>query len=205
MMNSLRSIGRVLYRFRGLIPVPAAAAVVLWAAPSDVSFLAGLSVAALGEAGRLWALTYIGPKSRAEGKTRADRLIAEGPYSLTRNPLYVANLTIAAGILLASNRWVLLLAVPAGFAYYTLVILAEEEFLMGAFPGQWEPYFRAVPRFVPRIARTAAADTRFGVLECLTPEMSTMIAAEVVLGLIGLRLFVDYWSFGGDAFLLFPW
>ncbi|MHC4779060.1 MAG: methyltransferase family protein [Planctomycetota bacterium] len=204
----LRKVGRVLYTFRGYIPVPAVIAVVLWARPTPLSFLVGLVVAALGEVGRLWPLTYIGPKSRAEGKRRADRLIMEGPYSLTRNPLYVANLTIAAGVLLASNRWILLLAVPLGFVYYTLVILAEEEFLHAEYGQAFEEFRRSVPRFIPRLRRPTPAEVRFGILTCITPEMSTIIAAEVALGLIGLKLFaaLDFLSgiHGNTAFLLFP-
>jgi protein-S-isoprenylcysteine O-methyltransferase Ste14 len=178
--------------------------VILWGRPSEVSFLAGIAVAALGEAGRFWALTYIGPKSRAEGKRRADRLIAEGPYSLTRNPLYVANLTIAAGLLLASNRWVLLGFVPLGFVYYTLVALAEEEFLIGAFPEQWKSYHASVPRFLPRIARPTPSPVRFPLRECFVPELSTLIAAELGLVLIGSKLFLPPFGFGGEEFLLFP-
>lgn len=204
MASLARRIGKVLYMFRGVIPVPAAALVVLWARPSEISLLAGAALAALGEAGRLWALTYIGPKSRAEGKRRADRLITEGPYSLTRNPLYVANLTIAAGILLAANRWVLLLAVPLGVVYYTLVAMAEEEFLMKEFPDQWESFVRSIPRFLPRLRRPLPAAVRFRVAEILTPELSTLIAAEVILCLVGLRLYASFFALGGTEFLLFP-
>jgi protein-S-isoprenylcysteine O-methyltransferase Ste14 len=203
MKNLLKSAGRVLYTFRGFIPAPAMVAVLLWARPTELSFLAGTALAVLGEAGRLWALTYIGPKSRAEEKRRADRLITEGPYSLTRNPLYVANLTIAAGVLLASNRWILLLAVPLGIVYYTLVAMAEEEFLLETFPEEGPAYYRAVPRFFPRLRRPTSSETRFSVLECLTPEMSTLIAAELALILIGMRLYVGYFALGGDEFLLF--
>jgi hypothetical protein len=122
---------------------------------------------------------------------------------LTRNPLYVANLTIAAGILLASNRWPLLGAVPLGFAYYTLVAIAEEDFLKNAFPDRWQDYFCAVPRFLPRLRKPLPTETRFRILECITPEMSTIIAFELALGLIGLRLYMDYFSVGGTEFPLF--
>ncbi|MHC5080485.1 MAG: methyltransferase family protein [Planctomycetota bacterium] len=202
--NTGRRIGRGLYMFRGLIPIPLMAVVVLYARPSEIAFLAGVAVALLGETGRLWALTYIGPKSRAEGKRRADRLITEGPYALTRNPLYVANLTIAAGVLIAANRWILLFAIPLGFLYYTLVAMAEEEFLQSAFPSQWPAYARQVPRFFPRVRRPDAATERFRLSECLTPELSTIIAAEVALGLIGLKIFTGFYGFGGSAFPLFP-
>ncbi|MHC4597776.1 MAG: methyltransferase family protein [Planctomycetota bacterium] len=201
----LRRAGGVLYTFRGLIPFPAAIAVVVWARPTPLSFLAGLAVAALGEAGRLWPLTYIGPKSRAEGKRRADRLITEGPYGLTRNPLYVANLVITAGILLAANRWILLLALPLGFLYYTLVILAEEEFLAAEFGEAFRTFRRRVPRFFPRPRRPAPAAERFPLRACLTPELSTIIAAEAALALIGLKLFVEgFLEVGGGEFLLIP-
>jgi protein-S-isoprenylcysteine O-methyltransferase Ste14 len=202
-LAALRKIGRFLYTFRGLLPAPLLLAVVLWGRPTELSWLAGLAVAALGEAGRFWALTYIGPKSRAEDKRRADRLISEGPYSLTRNPLYVANLTIAAGLLLAANRWVLLLLVPLGFVYYTLVALAEEEFLARAFPADWESYRASVPRFLPRVGRMKPAPVRFSWRECFVPELSTLIAAELGLVCIGAKLFTGFYGVGGNEFLLF--
>lgn len=200
----LRHLGKMLYTFRGVLPVPAFLLLLLVAAPSEVSFLAGILVAGVGEAGRLWALTYIGPKSRAEGKRRADRLIMEGPYSLTRNPLYVANLTIAAGLLLAANRWVLLLAVPLGVVYYYLVALAEEEFLAQEFPEQFARFRATVPRFFPRFRAPPPADTRFRLAEVFTPEISTLLAAELVLVLMGLELYLGSWGIGGEAFRFLP-
>ncbi len=200
----LRRVGRFLYTFRGVMPLPAMILLVLYAAPTALSFLVGAAVAAAGEAGRLWALTYIGPKSRAEEKRRADRLIQEGPYAWTRNPLYVANLLQTAGLLLAANRWILLLVLPLGVVYYSLVALAEEEFLRAAFGEAFDAYRERVPRFLPKPGRLVPASVRFSVLECLTPEMSTMIVMETVLGLIGLKLFCGFFGFGGAAFALFP-
>lgn len=195
--GALRKIGKWIYTFRGVLPFPLAAAVLVWGRPTELSFLIGFAIVLIGEAGRFWALTYIGPKSRAEGKRRADRLITEGPYSLTRNPLYVANLTIAAGVLVAANRWPLLAAVPLGVVYYSLVALAEEEFLKRAFPDQWEDFFRTVPRFIPRIGKIKSSGIRFSVWTCLTPEMSTMIVSELVLLVLGLKIFFPWYDVGG--------
>jgi protein-S-isoprenylcysteine O-methyltransferase Ste14 len=48
-----------------------------------------------------------------------DHLVVEGPFSLTRNPLYLAGTTLVLGIGLVSGIvWFLLLAVLAAFAVY---------------------------------------------------------------------------------------
>jgi len=184
-------IGIFFYTYRGFLPVPLFGLVFLAAQPKALSFLVGFALAAAGEGGRVWALTYIGPKSRAERKTRASRLIREGPFSLVRNPLYVANMMITLGILLAANRLVLLAFVPVMVVFYILVVRAEQHFLKDAFPSEAESYFREVRAFIPAIRRPVAAQESFSLGECLLPELSTMTAMELCLGVVGLKLFLD--------------
>ncbi len=184
------TFGRFLYTFRGFIPLPVFAAAFLAAAPHPASFLAGTAAAAAGEAIRLWALTYIGPKSRAERKTRASRLIREGPYSIVRNPLYVANMIMIAGVLLAANRPWLFALCPALVAYYFLVAKAEEGFLRIAFPAEADSYIREVGAFIPALRKPAPAAERFPLSECIFPEINTIAAAEACLCAVGIKLFV---------------
>jgi protein-S-isoprenylcysteine O-methyltransferase Ste14 len=190
-------IGQFLYRLRGFLPLPGLVLVFLCASPSPLSFLFGTALAFTGEAGRCWALRVIGPKSRAERRTRASRLVREGPYSLVRNPLYLANLVIIAGFLLAANRWVLLAILPLLFLYYFFVAKAEEQFLLQTFPEKAPAYLREVGFFLPRLRRPLPAREKFPFLAWALPEVSTLVAMELSLGLVGLKLF---W----DLFVLWP-
>lgn len=87
-------------------------------------------------------------------------LTRTGPYAYTRNPLYLGSMLIAFGFTVAAGRWWLgVLLIGLFLAIYWPVILSEEAFLRGAFPG-FDRYARTVPRLLPRL--TAA---RFGYSE----------------------------------------
>ena len=77
--------------------------------PSRRSLLYGGIVALLGALVRLWAAGHI-DKGRA--------LATEGPYALTRNPLYLGSFFMALGVILAGQAYWLLL--PFG-VFYVLV------------------------------------------------------------------------------------
>lgn len=106
-------------------------------------FLAGVMLVAAGVMGRVWCLSYIsGKKSKS--------LIRSGPYSLSRNPLYLFSLLAALGVCLCTRTFTLPAMIAAGFAlYYPSVIRTEEEKLHGIFGADFEAYLREVPRFFP--------------------------------------------------------
>src|SRR6266850_2674349 len=99
-------LGGWLFRHRTSIPVPLAIAVLALPAGeaprSKLLIAIGIGLTAIGEAIRLWAVHHIGAISR----TRSDRLgplVASGPFSLVRNPLYVGNIALWAGFALTAR------------------------------------------------------------------------------------------------------
>lgn len=106
-------------------------------------FLTGAALVAFATVGRLWCSLYIcGYKT--------NRLITEGPYSLSRNPLYVLSLIGAIGVGLTTET----LTVPALIAiafgiYYPSVIRSEENILRARHPEEFDRYCAEVPRFWP--------------------------------------------------------
>jgi protein-S-isoprenylcysteine O-methyltransferase Ste14 len=120
-----------------LLTRPAAAAAGYW-----LGFLLLMACAY----GRLWSLLFLsGYKSR--------RLVDCGPFSVTRNPLYLFSFTGALGAALVANHLWLALALLAGFAaYYPFVILAEERNLARDLGAEYEDYRRRVPRLWPRLS-----------------------------------------------------
>jgi protein-S-isoprenylcysteine O-methyltransferase Ste14 len=101
----------------------------------------------VGLAIRIWSTMYIGQRKSKE-------LITEGPFSMSRNPLYVGSFIVIIGIAFSLVNYVLLLAalfitVPLHF----IVVLSEEENLQQLFGRQYEDYRRNVPRFWFRISR----------------------------------------------------
>src|SRR6516225_2469697 len=78
-----------------------------------------------------------------------DHLVTDGPFSFTRNPLYLAGTTLVLGIGLVSGIvWFLLLAVLAAFAVQKLAIEREERHLQARFGKAYVDYAERVRRWI---------------------------------------------------------
>lgn len=79
----------------------------------------------------------------------ASTLVIEGPYRLTRNPMYLgmASLTVALAILLGT-AWPVILLVPVLVLVRRLVIDPEEAYLTRRFGADYEQYTRQVRRWI---------------------------------------------------------
>lgn len=95
---------------------------------------------------RIWATLYI-------GGSKDQRLQTTGPYSVTRNPLYVGGLCFAlsAASFLKSIS-VIALTLVVAWIYFRWVISAEEEVLEGIFGPAFVAYKQSVPRVIPRLS-----------------------------------------------------
>lgn len=112
----------------------------------SVMFALGAVLCGVASLGRLWCSLYI-----AGYKTNV--LITEGPYSLTRNPLYFFSFLGAIGIGLATESLFFTAIMLVGFAvYYPMVIASEEKKLSGLHSADYDAYLAAVPRFFPRLS-----------------------------------------------------
>jgi protein-S-isoprenylcysteine O-methyltransferase Ste14 len=121
--------------------------------PSRRSLLYGGVIACLGALLRLWAAGYID-----KGKA----LATEGPYALTRNPLYLGSFFMALGVLLAGQGYWLLL--PFGAFYlmlYLPVMRREEQELLQGYGEQFLEYTRRVPMFFPSFHAASARSSSF--------------------------------------------
>jgi protein-S-isoprenylcysteine O-methyltransferase Ste14 len=105
--------------------------------------LLGQTLIFVGIIGRLWATLYIGGRKKK-------RLVANGPYSVTRNPLYFFSTVAAAGIGALTGS----ISTMIGFgalctAAFHFVILREERFLTSQIGSAYQTYVGQVPRFLP--------------------------------------------------------
>ncbi len=181
-------IGLWLYTYRGVLPIPALAAVVVWARPSPAVFLAGLAVAAAGEAVRVAALRAIGPKSRVSGKVRTEELVTTGVYGCVRNPLYAANIVLGFGLAIASGLWPAIAAYPVvALAYYLPILLTEERALREKFGAAFQDYAAGVPRLLPRLSalRRPPSGPRHAWAELFAREANTIAALAWAAALLG--------------------
>jgi protein-S-isoprenylcysteine O-methyltransferase Ste14 len=108
-----------------------------------------LALVASGMLLRAWAGAHLGPHGNA-GKAEAPDLARTGPYAFSRNPLYLSNMAMGAGLVLFANSLSPLLAaimLVFLFAHHLLLALWEEKYLRRAWPGQYALYAQSVPRW----------------------------------------------------------
>ena len=100
------------------------------AAPTWASWRAGLLVAAIGEAIRIWAAGHL---EKGREVTRS------GPYRWTAHPLYVGSSVMALGIVIAAHSVVaFVLAAIYMVSTLTAAVRTEEAFLRGRFGGAYD-------------------------------------------------------------------
>ncbi len=76
-------------------------------------------------------------------------LVTTGPFRFSRNPLYIANVTVSVGIaLMLGNGWMLIGTAALAAAIDRLIIPVEERVLAGSFPDEYAAYTRSVRRWI---------------------------------------------------------
>jgi protein-S-isoprenylcysteine O-methyltransferase Ste14 len=106
-------------------------------------FSTGIVLAAIGATGRIWCSFFI--SGRKDGE-----LVTEGPYSISRNPLYVFSFIGLVGVGLSTETlaYPLLFLVIFGL-YYPGIMAREERRLEELFGESFRQYQQRVPRFWP--------------------------------------------------------
>ncbi|MGQ2902718.1 MAG: methyltransferase family protein [Neoaquamicrobium sediminum] len=79
----------------------------------------------------------------------SDHLVTSGPFSFTRNPIYLGNTMLMIGIgLIAGIVWFILLAPVAAFVTQKLAIEREERHLEMRFGKKYRDYAKKVRRWI---------------------------------------------------------
>lgn len=93
-------------------------------------------------------LVYIVRGGR-DKKVYAEDLVTEGMFNHGRNPLYVGNILMLAGVgILANSALYLGVIIPLFLFIYQAIVLAEEAFLRNKFGEQFNAYCRRVNRWL---------------------------------------------------------
>jgi len=100
---------------------------------------------------RTWATAYLRTEVVHDSSQHSEALVADGPFRYVRNPLYLANLPVAAGFGVLASRlgWVFLVAGVWLFVYR--LILRKEYGLLESQGESHRAYLNAVPRFWPSL------------------------------------------------------
>ncbi|QIH73054.1 isoprenylcysteine carboxylmethyltransferase family protein [Brevundimonas mediterranea] len=102
----------------------------------------GLVAIAVCVIGRAWCSLYIGGRKKQE-------IVSTGPYSVSRNPLYVFSFIGAFGMGAQSGLTVGIAFAFACWVVFRIVVDWEERFLTDAFGRPYEDYRNSTPRFLP--------------------------------------------------------
>ncbi len=143
---------------------------------------------AMGLALRIWTAGTVpaGTSGRNRKGQIAATLNTTGPYALCRNPLYLGNCLIYAGVVLIAQDLMLGVILALALAlYYERIIAAEEAFLAERFGATYAAWAAAVPAFWPRLgSRSLRADLPFAWRTALRREHTTVFFALLAFWLI---------------------
>jgi len=114
----------------------------------------------------------------------ADNLVVEGFFTLSRNPLYCANMLIYSGIFVTDgNLWVMAIGIGSFLFIYESIIAAEEYFLRNKFGAEYEKYCAITPKWIPnfRKFRAATQGMKFNFRKVLVKDYSTFASSAIAL------------------------
>ena len=155
-----------------------------------VVFLIGALVVALGGIIRAWGGAYLRAEVVHDSSVRTERLVADGPFRYSRNPLYLGLLigVFGAGVLCSRTGWAVQMILALVFCYR--LIFREEAELSRVQSERFVAYCRAVPRLLPalkaRVPESGAIPHWHEAFAAQTPWWA--IAAGEVAYAVTLRL-----------------
>jgi len=134
-----------LIKYRSFIGTLCLLAILWLAAPDARSIFSGFLLMMAGMFFRAWSSGYI---------NKDKELATEGPYSLTRNPLYFGNLILGSGIAVASNNVIgYVIFIVYYFTFFTFLIAIERKRMRKRFGQRYEVWAKEANLFFPKIKK----------------------------------------------------
>lgn len=134
-----------LIHYRATIGTLGTAVLIFFSQPGPVSVTIGFFLMIAGAAFRAWTSGYI---------NKNNELATNGPYSLTRNPLYFGNTIIAAGLAAAGNNWIsAAIATVYCLFFFPMLMVIEHRLLKKNFADRYDDWARQVNVFFPKLRR----------------------------------------------------
>jgi protein-S-isoprenylcysteine O-methyltransferase Ste14 len=110
----------------------------------------GLPVLLAATAFTLWARAALGTMwSSGPLARQGHRLRTEGPYGITRHPIYTGILGMLAGTALLNGLGYWAIVVPVAIVGFEVKIHHEERLMTAAFPDDYAGYRQRVPQLFP--------------------------------------------------------
>lgn len=196
MHSERHDVRQRIFKFRSYTPIPFLILMVCFARPTLTSLGIGFCIVVAGEFIRFWGVSIVGSETRTTGSVGGTYLITNGPFSYVRNPLYVGNMLVYAGVGVMSMAlfpWLFIIALIWFYIQYHMIVTSEEEYLAERFGQDYEEYRKKVRRFLPRLTPYRSAQPpakNVNLREGFASERRTLQAVLLVtLMLIGLYIF----------------
>ena len=116
-----------------------------------IVILIGALLVFLSAALRTWGAAYLRTEVVHDTAQHSEALVADGPFRYTRNPLYLANLPMAAGIGVLASVSGFIFLLLANWIFVYRLIFREEAALRETQGESYHAYCEAVPRFWPAL------------------------------------------------------
>jgi len=152
----MKNLSLKLFKYRSYTPIPFLLIMFFYQEANIWSLIIGFLIALAGEGMRLWGVSWAGSETRTTGAVGGTFLIISGPFGYVRNPLYVGNILMYAGLGIMSNALFPYLQIGALLFFilqYYYIVLEEEGYLKKTFGAEFEEYCKNVPRFFPRLTQ----------------------------------------------------
>lgn len=110
---------------------------------------------------RTWASAYLRTDVVQDPNLHAEKVLADGPYRYVRNPLYLGNIFLAAGMGLLASRLGFALIVLGMFIFCLRLIGLEEANLVREQGERYLAFCQRVPRLWPALrARVPSSESQ---------------------------------------------
>lgn len=131
----------------------------------------------------------------------ADTLVTEGFFNLCRNPLYVGNMAIYAGIfILHGHHIVMITGIALYYIIYAMIIAAEEHFLKNKFGEEYAVYCVRTARWIPNFSNygQAVKGMSFSLGRVIAKDYTTIFNA--LAGVLLIECLKAYYLDAGKEF-----
>jgi hypothetical protein len=180
-VNASDALARAIAGARGPHPNPPAVQQVFRAVLALSAILVAIATGV-----RTWAGAYLRADIVFDTKVHSDRLVAGGPYRFVRNPLYLGNLILAAGIALLYSRVGAVVLMLGNLFVIERLIGREEAALIETQGESYRAFLAAVPKLVPSMSPRLPKDD-------LRANWPQAFLGEAHLWLLSLDGFVLAW------------
>lgn len=135
----------VFIKYRSFVGIVGLMAMLFLAEPDAMSITTGFFFIVVGMFFRGWAAGYI---------DKDEELATDGPYELTRNPLYFGNFILGVGIAVACNNlYSYLIFLVYYLSFFPFLMMIEHKRLKKKFGEKYEVWADRSNSFFPKLKR----------------------------------------------------